>query len=284
MKDNCKVMEDLFPNYVDDICSEESRQLVEEHLKECEKCKGKLNNMQKEISHVKVDASFNDELSKKLVNRLVTKKYLITGLVILVFFITGFYNIFIEIYNEIFITTPLDALLKASSLSNNTEIIYMEEIEKNNYIVIYEDGLAFGVGLLRKRMGGIFWSRVETSSAILKIGRPFQSAWIWGRGQLDSYPYVYLIKTYDSDIRYIALDSDRDAYIPNDYVDFEEVVRDTDRFMLKEVSDGYALFYFFSEEIFHSIPRGYTDDGYEIGMYNYRLIKGGESVVEKGDE
>ncbi len=39
MKLNCKVIEDLLPLYLDDICSEESREIVEEHLKECEECR-----------------------------------------------------------------------------------------------------------------------------------------------------------------------------------------------------------------------------------------------------
>lgn len=39
MKMNCKVIEDLLPLYLDEVCSEESRKLVEEHLAECEACR-----------------------------------------------------------------------------------------------------------------------------------------------------------------------------------------------------------------------------------------------------
>ena len=39
MKLNCKVIEDLLPLYLDEVCSEESRQLVEEHLADCEACR-----------------------------------------------------------------------------------------------------------------------------------------------------------------------------------------------------------------------------------------------------
>ena len=39
MKYSCKIIEDLLPIYIDNVCSEESRQLVEEHLSQCSKCR-----------------------------------------------------------------------------------------------------------------------------------------------------------------------------------------------------------------------------------------------------
>ncbi len=45
MKISCNIIEDLLPLYVDDMVSEDSRQLVEEHLKACPTCR----RMQEEI-------------------------------------------------------------------------------------------------------------------------------------------------------------------------------------------------------------------------------------------
>ena len=45
MKITCNIIEDLLPLYVDDMVSEDSRKLVEEHLKECPACR----KMQKEM-------------------------------------------------------------------------------------------------------------------------------------------------------------------------------------------------------------------------------------------
>lgn len=50
MKISCKISEDLLPLYLDDSCSEDSRAALEEHLKECPSCQGKLNRMQKDIT------------------------------------------------------------------------------------------------------------------------------------------------------------------------------------------------------------------------------------------
>lgn len=45
MKSTCKIIEDLLPLYVDDACSDESREFVEQHLHDCEYCRMLLNEM-----------------------------------------------------------------------------------------------------------------------------------------------------------------------------------------------------------------------------------------------
>ena len=44
-KYNCDVIQDLLPLYQDDICSESSKSIVEEHLTECPSCKDMLNKL-----------------------------------------------------------------------------------------------------------------------------------------------------------------------------------------------------------------------------------------------
>lgn len=43
---NCEIIQDLLPLYKDNACSSTSREIVDEHLLECEKCKNMLNNLQ----------------------------------------------------------------------------------------------------------------------------------------------------------------------------------------------------------------------------------------------
>lgn len=45
MKVSCKIIEDLLPLYVDDVCSDASRELIENHILECESCYDLLNSM-----------------------------------------------------------------------------------------------------------------------------------------------------------------------------------------------------------------------------------------------
>ena len=49
MKTSCKIIEDLLPMYHDEICSEESAALIEEHLKECASCSQVLASLRGEI-------------------------------------------------------------------------------------------------------------------------------------------------------------------------------------------------------------------------------------------
>lgn len=46
MKVTCEIVEDLLPLYADDVCSEQSRRAVREHLQKCEKCRKLLESTQ----------------------------------------------------------------------------------------------------------------------------------------------------------------------------------------------------------------------------------------------
>ena len=45
----CKLVQDLLPNYIEKLTSEESSKIIDEHLKECTECKKILENMQKDL-------------------------------------------------------------------------------------------------------------------------------------------------------------------------------------------------------------------------------------------
>ena len=47
MKLPCEIVQDLLPLYEEDLCSPVSRAAVEEHLQECEKCRGLIEDIQK---------------------------------------------------------------------------------------------------------------------------------------------------------------------------------------------------------------------------------------------
>jgi MFS family permease len=52
----CHIVEDLLPLYHDGICSEESKEFVEEHLKECPSCAARLKELE--------DTSYEEELKE----------------------------------------------------------------------------------------------------------------------------------------------------------------------------------------------------------------------------
>ena len=66
MKVNCEIIEDLLPLYVDNVCSKQSRQAVEEHLRECEKCRSIFESTQAvPVPHIEPDSPVEDKAIKK---------------------------------------------------------------------------------------------------------------------------------------------------------------------------------------------------------------------------
>ena len=70
----CEIVEDLLPLYVDDICSEESRNLVEEHIEHCDECKKQLEYMKENIV---IPQNVDTKILKKIKRRNRMEKIII---------------------------------------------------------------------------------------------------------------------------------------------------------------------------------------------------------------
>lgn len=77
MSRNCDMIKDLLPLYADDVCSDESRKAVEEHIKECEDCRSELEKLRK---NVPVSPQKDAEVLKRIKRRLRIEK-LVVGLI-----------------------------------------------------------------------------------------------------------------------------------------------------------------------------------------------------------
>ncbi len=60
MKLSCEVIGDLLPLYHDDICSNESKVMVEEHLAGCEGCKAELEAMNQAIPDMHIEQNLKE--------------------------------------------------------------------------------------------------------------------------------------------------------------------------------------------------------------------------------
>lgn len=49
MKISCSVIRDILPLYVENMVSEDTKEIVEEHIKDCEECKKELEEMKSSI-------------------------------------------------------------------------------------------------------------------------------------------------------------------------------------------------------------------------------------------
>lgn len=86
MKRDCKIVQDLLPNYIEKLTNEETNQFIEEHLKECEECKKMYENMKRELE---LNTTKRDKREvkyiKKFSNKLKILKMIL--LVILIVFV-----------------------------------------------------------------------------------------------------------------------------------------------------------------------------------------------------
>lgn len=66
-KKDCKIVQDLLPNYIDNLTTTESNEFIEDHLKDCKDCSKVLENMKNDL---KTD---DEKKDKKVINFI--KKY-----------------------------------------------------------------------------------------------------------------------------------------------------------------------------------------------------------------
>lgn len=125
MKIKCDVINDLLPLYVDDVLSDASRELVDEHIKECGSCRKTLENMSGKVSiPVSPELRKDDTKPIKGLKKIVTKwkglTVLIAVLAVLAVLFLGFLYI-----NAKQVDIPYDG-------SNFTF-----ELRENSYYLVY---------------------------------------------------------------------------------------------------------------------------------------------------
>ncbi len=77
-KRDCKIIQDLLPNYIEKLTNEETNNYIEEHLKDCRECRKILKDMQREL---KINDLKRDDRKVKYIKKY-NKKLLILKLTI----------------------------------------------------------------------------------------------------------------------------------------------------------------------------------------------------------
>ena len=90
MKNECDIITDLLFGYKDDILSDSSKDLVEEHLKRCEKCQKNLEEIQQENNEK--DSTKDIDVFKKI-NKKINKKNMIIVSFFIILIIIILFNI-----------------------------------------------------------------------------------------------------------------------------------------------------------------------------------------------
>lgn len=79
-KRDCKIVQDLLPNYIEDLTNEETNLFIEEHLKECSKCKQIFENMKQDLT---IDKPVRDSRRVKYIKKYNKKLKFMEILVVL---------------------------------------------------------------------------------------------------------------------------------------------------------------------------------------------------------
>ncbi len=89
-KRDCKIVQDLLPNYIEKLTDEETNMYIEEHLRECNECKKVLENMQKELS-LKTNKRDGREVKyiKKFSNKMKVLKFILLVLILIYICVVG---------------------------------------------------------------------------------------------------------------------------------------------------------------------------------------------------
>lgn len=130
MKNECDIVQDLLFSYNDGILSETSKELIEEHLKKCDKCKNILEEIKQE-SDEKNQVKEIDFL--KRIKKNINKKNIIILVFFIILTIVILFNV--QVYNNYKeIASTIEIYLKDDITDQQIENIKNKIIEKSDNI------------------------------------------------------------------------------------------------------------------------------------------------------
>lgn len=126
---SCDVARDLLPLYCDDVCSQDSRSLVEQHLEECEECSALLEKMKTEC-HI---SSEQEECHEEMVRdmawawRKSVKKSFLKGIFVSLFTCLLLLGAYWSLTRMILIAVPdQDVKITVENITDDHVEIYLE--------------------------------------------------------------------------------------------------------------------------------------------------------------
>lgn len=203
----CEIVRDLLPSYIDELTSEMSTEVVEEHLKECENCKNILGEMQKDLGPEKqAEAeerkagfdelhrnSSSDEDKKVLlkINRKINRRLKMAILVGLLSVVLVFMTIYI-LYIESFKKVSVD------DIAVTAKVYEIDELE-----------IEYGTSMVTEKTGGEERSYEEKNAIIHIPGSYMSEVQISPVSLLEENEYLtvislkspYFLNTYTRDLQ-----------------------------------------------------------------------------------
>lgn len=184
-KRNCRIVQDLLPNYIEKLTNEETNSYIEEHLKECNECEKVLKNMQQELStnSLKRDSreiNYIKKYSKKLkILNFIIIIILSVALAVMTYFYFQFKNGYFRVSNAYYETItegiyPDTFYATIEEISDSVgygvkeiKIKGLNINDKNHreeyYFVVYLDNIGDNIK--------IKWNKTDINFEQLKVGQ-----------------------------------------------------------------------------------------------------------------
>ncbi|MGG1218858.1 zf-HC2 domain-containing protein [Priestia endophytica] len=124
-KISCDIVKDILPLYYDNVCSSDTKKIVEEHLSECDSCKDELNRIQVDIIIPKEAIEKNREDSNAIKNissfwkRSKAKSFITGAIITAILFLLIFVG-YIGLFNWNIISVSTD-VVKITNVSELTD-------------------------------------------------------------------------------------------------------------------------------------------------------------------
>ncbi len=83
-KKECKIVQDLLPNYMENLTSIQTNEYIKEHIASCEECKRTLENMQKEIT---TDAKGKNKKEVKYMKKYRNRMRILSFILLAIFLV-----------------------------------------------------------------------------------------------------------------------------------------------------------------------------------------------------
>lgn len=157
-KKDCKIIQDLLPNYIEKLTSKETNEFIDNHLIECKECKKALNIMAKNADTEQKSSNKQIDYLKKYRRKIVLLKFLIISVIafVLIFFGTRVYqfDIISTIYSH---NVEYD-------VGNNYKLTQRDGRTGAITEIFYKDGISY----LKLNDKGSFWENDTTKYMILE--------------------------------------------------------------------------------------------------------------------
>lgn len=140
-RNDCKIVQDLLPNYVDKLTSESTNEFIKEHLKECKKCREVYEKMSEQI-----DLDYNIENKEVKCMKKVHKKILIMGIIILTLAIVVSISLYINYKTSRLFDAKTGKIYGSDIQVSNDRYVYIEynsnynDIDIDTKIILTLDG------------------------------------------------------------------------------------------------------------------------------------------------